>query len=281
MSRVYSSSNRNFSYSIRDKSCPICLKHVNDRRAAVLSICLHVYCINCIHKWSQLKRNCPLCNANFNSWFYKSRFGYFKEEKLPKNVVEKKNKSIEIADYRAETRSFSYHSSVRRSFNEVRRQPVSQHCRELPWRRSFGQKHEEGIAQRVLQWRANVYDQGLRAVPLPSNSFQDQDIVRNQVVKTRMQQRIEPWITRELQAILHDSDPLVIVHLATSLFMSSLDEKFKDSPVCSAGEDMFVRQLRPFLHDRSDRFWHELRCFAGSSFEMATYDSVVEYECRE
>ncbi|KAF5177588.1 Galactose oxidase/kelch repeat superfamily protein [Thalictrum thalictroides] len=183
--------------------------------------------------------------------------GNFKEEKLAKSVDEKKDKRIEIEAYRAETRR--HHRSVRRSLNEVRRQRVSQHCRELPWRRSFGQKNEEGIAQKVLQWRASVYDQGLRAVPLPSNSFQEQDIVRNKTVKANMQQRIEPWITRELLAILHDPDPSVIVHLASSLFMLSLEDKFKASPVCPAGEDMFVQQLRPFLQDRTDRFWHELR----------------------
>ena len=55
--------------AIRGRSCPICLKDLEAREAAVLTECKHAYCVGCIRKWSGLKRNCPLCNARFDSWF--------------------------------------------------------------------------------------------------------------------------------------------------------------------------------------------------------------------
>ena len=53
--------------AIRAKSCPICLSRIHE--AALITVCLHAYCTNCIHKWSNLKRKCPLCNAKFASLF--------------------------------------------------------------------------------------------------------------------------------------------------------------------------------------------------------------------
>lgn len=57
--------------AIVGKSCPICLNHIDYRRAAVITVCMHAYCMDCIQKWSNLKRNCPLCNSYFDSWFFK------------------------------------------------------------------------------------------------------------------------------------------------------------------------------------------------------------------
>ena len=72
--------------AIRGQSCPICLKSLdNHRKAAVITICLHAYCLECIRRWSDLKRRCPLCNAAFHSWFCRFSFSsrQFLTEKLP------------------------------------------------------------------------------------------------------------------------------------------------------------------------------------------------------
>lgn len=73
--------------------------------------------------------------------------------------------------------------------------------------------------------------------------------------------RIEPWIQRELQAILEDPDPTIIVHVATSLYLSSIEKKTEALSTSSADhKDAFLAPLRPFLHELTDAFWHELRC---------------------
>lgn len=62
---------RVISPAIQGQKCPICLESLCYRRTAVLTDCTHAYCLECINKWSNLKRHCPLCNAPFDSWFYK------------------------------------------------------------------------------------------------------------------------------------------------------------------------------------------------------------------
>lgn len=70
--------------AICGETCPICLRELEDRTAAVLTTCIHAYCIGCIRKWSNLKRTCPLCNAQFDSWFAKINLSSrsFRKERL-------------------------------------------------------------------------------------------------------------------------------------------------------------------------------------------------------
>lgn len=96
-------------------------------------------------------------------------------------------------------------------------------------------------------------------------------------VRARILRRIEPWVRRELQAVLGDPDPSVIVHVATSLYIATLERKVHFSSGQPGVGDQFLAELRAFLLDKTDMFWHELRCFAESSFTMETYDAVVEY----
>ncbi|GMP76713.1 hypothetical protein CsSME_00033262 [Camellia sinensis var. sinensis] len=84
-------------------------------------------------------------------------------------------------------------------------------------------------------------------------------VLGNNGVKDRILKRIEPWIHRELKAILGDPDPSVIVHVASSLFISGLEEKHEAPSKQFVLEDNFIEPLRPFLHERMNMFWHELR----------------------
>ncbi|XP_020529835.1 E3 ubiquitin-protein ligase Topors isoform X3 [Amborella trichopoda] len=262
------------SKALQQKTCPICLGCTEESEAAVLQSCMHVYCIGCIRKWSEMRRNCPLCKSEFKGWFCNirtSRVGDYREEFL-------------LPLKGAKEHDHGHHQWVTMpAFNQ-------RHSRPLPWRRSFGRsrfvppierqrREAEVIAERVLRWRASIYERGLRAVPLcfPSKPSLQQKLLENNGQKERIQRRVEPWIRRELEAILGDSDPSVLVHLVSSLWMSSLEEELKATKDSTVVKSKFVQQLRPFLHERADMFWHELRCFAESPFTLATYDSVVEY----
>lgn len=90
-------------------------------------------------------------------------------------------------------------------------------------------------------------------------SWKFQNILGKNGVKERILQRIEPWIRRELQAILGDADPSIIVHVATSIYMSSLEMKVRVSSGQPDIRDDFLAPLKPFLLDKTDMFWHELR----------------------
>lgn len=71
--------------AIRKQPCPVCLQGVEECKAAVITTCLHAYCLGCIRRWSNLKRNCPLCNSEFRSWYSKINVSSksFQEERLP------------------------------------------------------------------------------------------------------------------------------------------------------------------------------------------------------
>ncbi|KAL5852460.1 hypothetical protein ACOSQ3_007578 [Xanthoceras sorbifolium] len=266
---------RVISPAISGKKCPICLEILSDRRAAVLAVCTHGYCLECIRKWSDLKRKCPLCNADFDSWFYKINLSSrnFLRQQLPALT---KGKTV---IYESHPSSRASRRIIRRSRDEF--SGAERRTRPLPWRRSFGLGRSGSsvpphiAAERKLQWRASAYTRHLQAVPL--TPFLEQNVSRNNFQKERILQRIEPWIQRELQAILGDPDPSIILHVVSTLFIANLDARFVAPPRQLGMEDDFLAPLRPFLHNQTDMFWHELRCFAESSLTMETYDAVVEY----
>lgn len=88
--------------------------------------------------------------------------------------------------------------------------------------------------------------------------------LRNSTVKEKMLQKIEPWIQRELQAVLGDPDPTIIVHVATSQFLAWMEEKAKLPSGQFDVMERFISPLRPFLRDKASIFWHELRYLALS-----------------
>ncbi|KAL4642843.1 hypothetical protein ACB092_02G049200 [Castanea dentata] len=151
--------------------------------------------------------------------------------------------------------------SIRRIRNELNN--LSWQPRSLPWRRSFGRPESvplDVIAERKLQWRASIYSRRLSAVSSPCQNCREQNVSGNIGAKERIVHRIGPWIRRELQAILGDPDPSVIVHVASSLFIASLENNIS----------VHSEQLN--VEDESIAPLHQ------SSLNMETYDAVVEYE---
>nr|XP_048322286.1 E3 ubiquitin-protein ligase Topors-like [Ziziphus jujuba var. spinosa] len=253
--------------SVHGQTCPICLENLDLRSSAVLSDCKHAYCLGCIGKWSRLRRKCPLCNADFKSWFSHislSSWSFHKQHLTPLIDTSRKKPRFE-----------EEHPPQRSVINGVHSR-----TRPLPWRRSFGRPGSviDGVlAARKLRWRASIYEKRLQAVPLSPRNHHEQNIIGNNGVKERTLRRIEPWIRRELQAILGDTDPSNIVHVAASVYISFLELKVHAASARLDMGDNFLAPLQPFLLDRTNMFWHELRCFAESSFTMETYDAVVEY----
>nr|XP_043627265.1 E3 ubiquitin-protein ligase Topors [Erigeron canadensis] len=248
------------------KSCPICMTH-QIKQPAVISVCLHTYCTHCILKWSQFKTKCPLCNAVFVSLFldidllsltYRTRY-------LSGPVVKE-------SSTRFSNSNVGGIYARRRDFMVQRREQVNvnRKTRPLPRQRSFGQSSKESI----LHWRASIYEQNMCAVPCPSRKSLKQGFGGSKSYKEMLLQKIEPWIHRELHAVLEDPNPTILVHLVTSLYISSLEET---PSVPSGVKDNYLERLRPFLLGQTNTFWHELRCFAESSFNMETYDTVVKY----
>ncbi|KAL3508062.1 hypothetical protein ACH5RR_033444 [Cinchona calisaya] len=269
--------------SITGKSCSICLSAVEDRRAAVVNPCMHAYCIGCIRKWSNFKRKCPLCNSGFDSWFFNINLSSqtFQKERLPIPAAPTEGKDVISQDIQARRRRLIHERRrlIRRSREELNAF-ISSRTRELPRQRAFGRRGEEDpdvIAKRVLQWRASIYRQRLQAVPFSSKNCLMPQLVGSGDAQRMLLRRIEPWIQRELHAVLGDPDPSVIVHVVTSLFISTYQQKQHCPSAQLRVQNDFLAPLRPFLDEKTEMFWHELRCFAESSLLMDTYDGVVKY----
>ncbi|XP_022760516.1 E3 ubiquitin-protein ligase Topors isoform X2 [Durio zibethinus] len=247
---------RVISPAIVGKTCPICLRNLVARRTAVLTVCSHAYCLECICKWSDLKRKCPLCNSTFDSWFYKIDLSSpkFLKQQLP---APREGKPVIPLPRSTVTNRRRVIERTREELNSV-----NWRTRQLPWRRSFGRRGTVAphvVAERKLQWRASVYNRRLQAVPISPRISSQQNIPRNDFEKEKILQRIEPWIRRELEAILGDPDPSIILHVVSSLFFSRHQGKYDSSSGQLGIEHDFLAPLKPFLHDRTNMFWHELR----------------------
>ncbi|XP_010548929.1 PREDICTED: E3 ubiquitin-protein ligase Topors [Tarenaya hassleriana] len=260
--------------AVQGKSCPVCLENLADRRVAVITACKHAYCSGCIRRWSSVKRNCPLCNSHFDSWLYVIDLGsgkFLKEELPPLS----ERKTVNFRRRRS--------SGGHRRLIQISRQGFDNsgsRSRPLPWRRSFGRPGsvpDHVIHERKLQWRASIYERNLRATLASTRKSFEQRIRWNDQTKAMILQKIEPWIRRELQVVLRDPDPSIVVHVASSLFIESLERKHDQYSGQTGMPVDELSSLRKFLHDKVEIFWHELGCFAESTLNLETYDTVVEY----
>jgi PWI domain len=87
------------------------------------------------------------------------------------------------------------------------------------------------------------------------------------MIKPDVLQKVRPWITRELTAILGVPDVSVVTALVISLLKKNIHS-------AEAHEE-----LEEFMGDNVDIFVHELACFASSSHkDISLYDKYVRYD---
>ncbi|KAL9259458.1 hypothetical protein AKJ16_DCAP01560, partial [Drosera capensis] len=243
-------------------TCPICLDQIEHRTAAVIAACNHAYCLACLLTWSDLKPTCPLCNSAFYSYFTWTGFGSSRTVTWQwHRLRRKRRRSTSLArEVGRERIGVSVQRVIWRA-REERRSRMSARSRPVPRRRSFGCGEGSDVADKVLRWRESIYRQGFQAVPFSNRCHLQlfHSVPLSTVAKDRILQRIEPWIWRELQAILKDPDPTIIVRVVTSLFISSIERKPADSTGNCDAQGDFLAPLRRFLRGWTDMFWHELR----------------------
>jgi hypothetical protein len=105
--------------------------------------------------------------------------------------------------------------------------------------------------------RRRVYHQNLKPDNLSNNL-----IAALPLTSARLE-RLKPWISRELVAILFYSDDLVLQIILALLRTVGLPE--------------IVVQLREYLHNHAEKFLEELQNYMRSSLDMKYYDLMVHY----
>jgi len=116
---------------------------------------------------------------------------------------------------------------------------------------------EAGAAEKALTWRASIYRKDLRAIPprLQNRTKMKQNNTDELNERARIERRLEPWIHRELEAILGDQDLTVLVHLVLSLWFSRLrKQEGMWNLIPSSNEYEFMQQLEPFLNNKANAF---------------------------
>lgn len=113
--------------------------------------------------------------------------------------------------------------------------------------------------------RKAVYTKRLERLPVPKKKItaQQQPLLNEQA----WEKRIEPWVKRELQAVLSEEDVSLVLLLTRSLVL-----KFGTSSA-----ELSI-SLRDFLFEHTDTFISELDSFISSSLDVAVYDRLVEYQ---
>lgn len=80
--------------------------------------------------------------------------------------------------------------------------------------------------------------------------------------------RLQDWVDRELQALLDQEDVTIVRSFVMSLATSHGLHRRQVAPPgrqhhqqqpSSASEEETIAALRPFLHDQTAHFWHELK----------------------
>ncbi|KAL0030671.1 hypothetical protein WJX77_001587 [Trebouxia sp. C0004] len=134
----------------------------------------------------------------------------------------------------------------------------------------------------AIAWRRNIYADGMYAVSSGSQSPAVPTFLAGAPNRAR---RLQDWVKRELQALLHQENVSVVRSFVMSLATAHCLDRHQGQQQQAAGsarqEEEAVNALQPFLHDRAAHFWHELKCFAEAPYSMATYDRMIQYQRRQ
>eukprot|EP01116_Phalansterium_solitarium_P022057 TRINITY_DN7145_c0_g1_i2.p1 TRINITY_DN7145_c0_g1~~TRINITY_DN7145_c0_g1_i2.p1 ORF type:complete len:401 (+),score=102.25 TRINITY_DN7145_c0_g1_i2:80-1282(+) len=233
--------------------CPICLGEFSNQ--CLLDQCFHRFCFECAVQWSKMSTTCPLCKRPFDSLIHDVR----SEVEYKRHFVERPaakpkptvppGRSVVVVD--DPVRDFMQASASR---------PRQQQ------RRPSDDTTSAAGAARAL--RRAVYLRRLRAVPFAQSPSVPMFTVRAlRQAPAHWQQRLRPWLTRELEAVLDEADVDVLV-----VFLISLLQQHE------LGSAEVQRELRDIVYDYAPAFTHELAVYANSPYDLASYDRLVQYD---
>jgi E3 ubiquitin-protein ligase Topors len=131
---------------------------------------------------------------------------------------------------------------------------------------TLGSRSVEKFPTEAHRRRRTVYTRGLRA-SIPTSTRKTVPLTPRTFSESLWDKKIGPWVKRELQALLKDEDPSLILLLVKNL-LQKLEPNSKE----------FKDRIREFLENDTDTFVHELLTFASSPYDMYTYDRLVSYE---
>ncbi|KAL0038807.1 hypothetical protein WJX79_008638 [Trebouxia sp. C0005] len=278
-------------------TCPICLTEIAKlNEKAILNNCMHVFCIECISRWASKKRVCPLCKGRIQGYMYniQSELDYQQRSfpPSPERLSSPPVRSALLSRWGPSSvsllESFADSLSARQGLAQ-RQQDTLQQVQQQMQAGAVGQAQRnelstmEASEEPAISWRRNIYADGMYAV---SPGSQSPAVPASLVASPNRACRLQHWVNRELQALLHQENVSVVRSFVMSLAMAHCLDRHQGQQQQQAGgnagqEEEAINALQPFLHDRAAHFWHELKCFAEAPYSMATYDRVMQYQRRQ
>jgi hypothetical protein len=237
-------------------SCPICLDSLDD--ATLLDPCFHRFCFACALAWLRVTPTCPLCKSPPVAVihhivsphdFVRSPLAHALRAAEPaSNVSSSKRRHVDISTRAASTTTVASTTvapmAMRRAVYEQRRKV------------------------RPLQFAAAAEQRSSVADALERQRRLD-DVAQN---LSKQWSRIQPFAERDLRAITGASDVDLLLRAVKALVTAHNVRRTDDAQ----------RYMQHFFTPQfAAIFFDELVAFAAASFNIPTYDRLVQYEKTE
>lgn len=229
-------------------TCPICLEHLDN--PSIPDCCTHQFCFICIVHWSSTTTTCPLCKKQFDFILHNIKSPTEYTRYYPREDPSSTKAPTRPTPSSSSQSRSSAPSSKPRPSNSVPTPPVLQ---------SDAHSQRKAVYGRRLKARAAT-------IPYLSPSILK--------AKPNLITRLKPWLTRELQVLLHIEDVSLLVELVISLLKRYDTNKDKQ---------LIQQQLKDIIPpEHVGTFLHEMLSFAVSTHPtMAMYDKHVQYETQD
>ncbi|KAL1721575.1 hypothetical protein EV715DRAFT_194820 [Schizophyllum commune] len=241
-------------------NCSICLQELVDR--TVIPTCSHEFCFECLLIWTEQSRKCPLCNQNTGDHLIhniRSNYDYQRHYLNPLRTSPKPALAVRST-----------------AAAPIRRRRV-----EREWGRRAARQEESDRLDESIRRRRWVYQNGLYAKHVASNSF-----TRYRPYPSPAQfagshdliARTTAFLRRELQVWVN----LDVEFLTTFIIsiMKSIDIR-AESAIKLLAEflDMDSPYVEGNRHPNAEHFAHEVYSFVRSPYkDLFVYDRVVQYD---
>ncbi len=254
------------------ENCPICLSRVDNK--SFTDSCFHTFCFVCIREWSKQKAECPLCKQKFKSIIHNVRslddYDQFLVQSNPPPAAASRVRtlweSVWNSDHNYDPWMMRRHLDYERQLSLLQR----------PSRRPetvTARGHWRRLRQNATSdFRRSVYRQNMRLQGVRTGSgrhTRERDITpaffRRYPASTH---RLVPWLTREMNAILGQSERKEFI---VGLIMDLIKRYDIQS-------EEFRVHIEPYLRRDTDLFINEFFHFARSPYDMVAYDSHAAYE---
>eukprot|EP00117_Sycon_ciliatum_P012302 scpid79131/ scgid1989/ E3 ubiquitin-protein ligase Topors; SUMO1-protein E3 ligase Topors; Topoisomerase I-binding RING finger protein; Topoisomerase I-binding arginine/serine-rich protein; Tumor suppressor p53-binding protein 3 len=290
-----------------DLQCPVCLERIKD--VSFLDLCFHRFCFDCVMKWAEVNRSCPLCKMTFKSIIHKVRSIYdYEQFDLPglssKDGAPRQGGRLYFSETMPDGRRFHYSSTM---IGDHHRSTTS--ATDSTNTNANTRHHVASGSGAVSVAVTSLSSSSTTAAALSSSSHagtaagavsvrqrrNDAAIARRRMVyanqitthlppdRIRRQRNITATFYRNNPAATHRLAPWLSRDLGILLLGDAEHTNFVADFILKLvsridmDSNEFADEVQAFLHDRSPLFVQELLSFARSPFDVTGYDSACIY----